>query len=141
MGYEVVPRRIFVSYYPNDRKYFQKIVRWAEQGLLGQNVLISSWDDEDLRDESGRVLFKAIEERIKESVFTIIIVGQENNDHPWLDWEGEFAHHWGIRRYVMPIPYVTGELPDELSIVKQMAYNPNSIEKLLRNNGRQDFEV
>lgn len=140
MGYEVVPRRVFVSFYPVDRKYFQKVEKWAEQGLLGANVVISSWEDEDLRDETGRIPYKALEARIKECDFVIIIAGNDNSDHPWLDWEGEFTHHWGIKRFVMPIPYVTGNLPDELAVIKQVAYNPNSIEKLLRTGGKIDVE-
>jgi hypothetical protein len=132
MTYEINVRRVFVSYLPQDRKYFQKIVRWQQEGKLGNNVIISSWDDADIRDEEGRILRKLIEDRIRECLFTIVICGENNLDHPWLDWEGQFTHHWGVQRFIMRIPYTEGELPDDFRGIPQLAYNPNSIEKLIR---------
>jgi hypothetical protein len=62
----------------------------------------------------------------------IVLVGEDNMDHPWLDWEGEFCHQWGIRRRLLRIPYTDGRLPEPFTVLQEIAYNPNAIEKELR---------
>lgn len=66
------------------------------------------------------------------ALLVIVLIGENNLDHPWLEWEGEFCHQWGIRRVLLRIPYTTGPIPDEFKFLREIAYNPNAIEKELK---------
>lgn len=123
--------QVFISYDASDRRYKNKILKWESQGKLG-DVIITSLDDDDLWDDDENLLQDELVRKLQEAELVIVLVGDNNADHPWLDWEGEFCHQWGIRRFLMRIPYTTGAIPREFEVLEEIAYNPNAIEKEVR---------
>lgn len=132
-------RQIFVSFLDEDKRYKNKVLKWESQGKLGNNVRVTTIDEDELYDDEGYLIIERVQRALKNSSMVLILVGEDNMDHPWLDWEGEFCHQWGIKRYVMRIPYTDGDLPDEFKLLKTIAYNPNAIEKELRSTETNQF--
>lgn len=125
-------QHIIVSCTFEDRKYLNKIQKWASQSKLGGKVYVIPQDDDYFYDEEGALLVDRITWAIKEASLVIVLVGENNLDHPWLDWEGEFCHQWQIRRVLLRIPYTTGPIPEEFKFLREIAYNPNAIEKEIK---------
>ncbi len=125
-------RKIFVSYIERDEKYKQKLGKWKSKKKFGEHhVLITSTDDSDIRRENGKIIRSSVVRKIREADFVIIIIGDDNSNHPWIQFEG-LAKRFGIKRYYMRIPYTKAPLPKRMQKLQQIAYNPNAIDKLLR---------
>ncbi len=127
-----MPYNIFVSYASADKFYAKKIQKWSKRGKIGTYpVAFSSSEDEGVRTKKGRVIKPKLEKKIKEADFIIVIIGKNNQEHPWQRYE-DFAVEHNITRYYTRIPYTDGELPEKLNHLQQIAFNPNAFEKLLR---------
>jgi hypothetical protein len=125
-------RQIIVASTPEDSKYRAKVIKWAQLGQLGANAHAVSLDDRRFYNSDGSMNVEQLAWALKQSPLVVILVGDDNSEHPWLDWEGEFCHQWGIKRSIVRIPYSTGWLPEELQLLREIAYNPNAIEKEVR---------
>lgn len=132
-------RQIIIGSTPDDKRYTNKIIKWAQTGKLGDRVNVITLDDPRFYDQDGYVLRDHVSWSLKEAALVLVLVGEENMDHPWLDWEGEFCHQWGIRRRLLRIPYSEGYLPEPFTVLQEIAYNPNAIEKELRPNITQSY--
>lgn len=125
-------KKVFLSYAADDRRYKNKIFKWHSQGKLGDKVSIYTLDDNEFWDEQDNLLEEQLMQVMRKVDLVVVIAGDSNEDHPWLDWEGEFCHQWGINRVLMRIPYTTGPLPREFEVLREIAFNPNAIEKEMR---------
>ena len=125
-------QHIIISCTHEDKRYLSKIQKWATQGKLGGKVYVIPQDDDYFYFEDGSVDEDRMIWALKEASLVIVLIGENNLDHPWLEWEGEFCHQWGIRRVLLRIPYTTGPIPDEFKFLREIAYKPNAIEKELK---------
>lgn len=116
----------------HDQRYRNKVLKWGSTGKLGDKVNVIALDDDRFYDEEGYMLRDVTAYALQESDLVVVMVGEENMEHPWLYFEGEFCHQWGIKRVIMQIPYTEGALPEEFTLLREIAYNPNAIEKELR---------
>lgn len=123
---------IILACNPADHRYQNKVYKWGSTGKLGEKVNIITLDDDRFFDEYDYVRRDVVAQTLQETALVVIMVGEENMQHPWLDWEGPFCHQWGIKRVIMRIPYTEGALPEDLTLLREIAYNPNAIEKELR---------
>jgi hypothetical protein len=128
----LMEQHIIISCIHEDKRYLNKIQKWALQGRLPGQVYVIPQDDEFFYHEDGSLHEERIVWAIKEASLVVVLVGENNLDHPWLFWEGEFCHQWGIKRVLLRIPYTTGELPAEFKVLREIAFNPNAIEKELK---------
>ena len=125
-------RKIFVSCNEADKKYRFKLKKWEKNKKFGEHqVMITSTDDKDIRREKGQIMRSSVVRKIREADFVVVIMGNNNQHHPWIQFEG-LAKRFKIRRYYMRIPYTDAPLPKRLEKIEQLAYNPNAIDKLLR---------
>ncbi|MFM2376039.1 MAG: hypothetical protein RLZZ165_1136 [Bacteroidota bacterium] len=125
-------QHIIISCTHDDKRYLTKIQKWALQGRLPGQVYVIPQDDEFFYHEDGSLHEERMVWAIKEASLVVVLVGDNNLDHPWLSWEGEFCHQWGIKRVLLRIPYTTGEIPTEFKLLREIAFNPNAIEKELK---------
>lgn len=125
-------QHIIISCTHEDKRYLSKIQKWAAQDKLGQKVYVIPLDDDYFFFDDGSPDMERLTWAVKEASLVIVLVGEDNLDHPWLYWEGEFCHQWQIRRVLLRIPYTTGPLPEEFKFLREIAYNPNAIEKELK---------
>ena len=125
-------KQVFVTSTEEDKRYRAKVMKWGTTKKLGPKVNVLSIDDPRYLYQDGTPNREILAWALKESSLVVILVGEKNQNHPWLDWEGEFCHQWGIKRVVMRIPYTEGLLPEEFRLLREIAYNPNAIEKELR---------
>ena len=125
-------QHIIISCMHEDKRYLSKIQKWASQGKLGGKIYVIPQDDEYFYHDDGSLDEDRIVWALKESSLVVVMVGANNENHPWLDWEGEFCHQWSIKRVLLRIPYTEGPIPEEFKFLKEIAYNPNAIEKELK---------
>lgn len=125
-------RQVFVTCAHQDKRYRNKVMKWASTGKLGEKVTAVALDDDRYKNNDGSTNRQTLAWSLKESALVILLVGEDNYSHPWLEWEGEFCHQWGIKRVIMRIPYTNGPLPEPFTVLREIAYNPNAIEKELR---------
>ena len=125
-------REIFVCCRYDDRKYLRKIKRWAMADKIGDyEVSIVTTSDDELKNKFGKTIRGKVRHKLKNVSFIIIIVGDNNKRHPWQEYE-KFAKDSKITRYYTRIPYTKDPLPPFLKGIKQIAYNPNILIKLLK---------
>ena len=131
----MIIRRVFISYNEVDRKYANKIRLWAKRGLCcdNQQRVMTLVEREKTRHYTpkNQQAPPSVGMKILMSDFIIVLIGNENSNHPWLSRE-TIAAQKGITRYYMRIPYTNGDLPETLSALTQLAYNPNALEFIFR---------
>lgn len=132
-------RHVIIACAPEDERYCNKVVKWAQQGQMGERISAVALHDRRFYFADGSMNVELLAWTLKESPLVVILVGEYNWDHPWLDWEGEFCHQWGIKRAICRIPYTQGDLPDELAMLREIAYNPNAIDKEVRDRAARQF--
>lgn len=125
-------RQVIIACDPEDIRYRNKVMKWASTGQLGERVAVVPIDDQRFYRQDGSLDQERLAWALKESPLVVILVGEYNMNHPWLAWEGEFCHQWGIKRAIVRIPYTEGYLPDSFTVLREIAYNPNAIEKEVR---------
>ncbi|MEZ4884428.1 MAG: TIR domain-containing protein [Chitinophagales bacterium] len=124
--------KVFVSYRKEDEKYFRKIRKWAINQDFGEfDIFMTSSFDKGMRTRTGKLIKGRLEQKIHEAKFIVVIVGDENESHPWRKMD-EMAVQKNKKRFYMRIPYTSDGLPPEFEEFQQLAYNPNAIEKLMR---------
>lgn len=124
--------KVFVSYRKEDEKYFRKIRKWAIREDFGEfDIFMTSSFDKGMRTQSGKLIKGRLDRKIHESKFIVVIVGDNNESHPWRKLD-EMAAQKNKKRFYMRIPYTSDPLPEEFEDFQQLAYNPNAIEKLMR---------
>ena len=112
-------------------------MKWESQGKLADDIELLT--EEDFEFDDGTLDREDLVSTLQEIDAVVIVIGEDNYDHPWLDWEGEFCHQWGINRRIMRIPYTDGYLPEPFTVLREIAYNPNAIEKELRDTVNNDL--
>lgn len=129
--YSIMRIKIFIIASDEDRKYFNKLKRWLKQGKCGDyQLLITSRDEQRVGMVHAPL---TAEQKVKASNVIIVLIGSNTNRHPWLAYH-HIAQQTNKRIYYMRIPYTISELPQRLKEVPQLAFNPNAIEKMLRDN-------
>jgi hypothetical protein len=133
----MIIRRIFISYDEADKKYANKIRLWAKRGLCCPNNqrVLTSVERERVQlpntERPNQPPPPSVGMKILMSDLVIILIGNNTDKHPWLQREA-IAAQKGVTRYFVRIPYTTGELPETLADLKQIAYNPNALELIFR---------
>ncbi len=127
-----MPIKIFLSYVPADKVYAEKMKRWAKRKKMGAfDIVFLSSEDKGVRTRRGRVIKPKLERKILEADFLVVIVGNYNKSHPWQRYEA-FASTNNVERYYTRIPYTDDPLPEAMQQLTRIAYNPNAIDKILR---------
>ncbi len=125
-------RKIFLSYTNTDRKYANKIQNWLSQlQYNNENIKLTSIYDSGVRNRSGRIIKHQFEQKLQEADFIIILIGDHNQNHPWL-YNSQLITFPKKAYYFMRIPYTKAPLPTSMAHFKQIAYNPNALDKLYR---------
>lgn len=130
----MIIRKVFISYNEADKKYANKIRLWAKRGMCcaPDQRVITLVEHEKIRPPSPRQQPPpSVGMKILMSDFVIVLIGNNNENHPWLARE-EVAAQKNVVRYYVRIPYADGALPETFSEMKQLAYNPNAIELIFR---------
>ena len=131
-------KKIFISYAEADKKYMNKIRRWTKRGKCGSHkISVATAGDKAAQTKSGKVLQVKVRRMIASADLIIVLVGDVNALHPWRRYEA-FAQEGNFTRYFMRIPYTDDPLPIEFKDMKQMAYNPNAIDKMFRDIFEED---
>jgi len=127
-----VRTKVFVSYRKEDEKYFRKVRKWAIRQDFGEfDIFMTSSFDKGMRTRTGKLIKGRLERKIHEAKFIVVIVGDGNEEHPWRKMD-EMAVNKKKKRFYMRIPYTSDVLPPEFEDFQQLAYNPNAVEKLMR---------
>ncbi|MBK6612326.1 MAG: hypothetical protein IPI59_13220 [Sphingobacteriales bacterium] len=148
-------RTFFVALQPSDFRYLKRIRSWmhkdnpfktdetelnpdlaeqpeSESYQQSEHIIrVSSTIDKVVLLPNGRFNRPKIERRLRKSQFVLILLGENTERHPWVYFES-FAAQRRLPRFFIRIPYTNSPIPENLKHIKQIAFNPNAIEKLFR---------
>ena len=123
--------KIFLMSTEFDKKYVAKIKRWGKLNKCGDNLITFVTKEDSKKMHSGLTLQLPVEAKIKNCHIVLVLVGNDNNRHPWLAY-----HHYAIQLkkpiMYLRIPYTTDPVPQRFAYLTQIAFNPNAIDKLAR---------
>lgn len=105
-----MPASIFVSHVYEDRRVRDNIAAWAQQGLLGANVVVTG-ESEDVRQQGQRGIRNHLSPMLQGASAVIVLVGNDTHNHAWIEYEAQ--HALSNRKLVIPvrIPGTTGAPP------------------------------
>jgi len=135
-------QKIFVFSTKNDLKYLNKIKRWCKRQKCGPHyVSLSSINDRNLKSRNGRIIKSRLNSQLQEANFVVILVGNENTQHPWNIYY-QMVNTVQKAVYFMRIPYTDKtSSPKNMEGITQIAYNPNAIDKKIREMIDKDTEA
>lgn len=114
-----------------DEKYVGKIKRWSKLNKCGNHIITFVTKEDSGKTHSGLSLQLPAEAKIKNCHIVLVLVGNDNNRHPWLEY-----HRYAIQLkkpiMYLRIPYTTDPIPQRFAYLAQIAFNPNAIDKLVR---------
>ena len=135
--------KIFLCGTEADKRYLNKIKRWCKHRKCGQHYFTFVTPEDSPAPRPKRRLQLAntpppppertlsIPQKLKYAQLALILLGNDNDNHPWLEYDN-LALQFNLPRYYMRVPYTTDPVPPRIAEVRQIAYNPNAIDKLLR---------
>lgn len=123
-------RSLFVSFVYEDRKYFEDVRRWAKEGLLGKDVLVTG-EAADVRQGGEIEIERHLKPRIQGASAVLCLVGRDTHNHEWV--RRELAWATSARKAVTAarLPGTTGAAPAGFTHLAEIALDPSAIRKAL----------
>lgn len=124
-------KSIFISCVHEDSHRINNIKKWASDGLLGENIVITH-ETEDKRHEGDDAIKKHIESKIRGAACLFILIGNDTHNHDWIRIEVELANSFHKEIICVSVPNTTGAVPPILAHQKIISFNPELIKKYIK---------
>ena len=125
-----MPRSVFVSYVYEDKAHFDNVRRWAEQGLLGDNVVVTT-EAADVRQHGTASVREHLKARIQGAAALLLLVGNDTHNHEWVRLELSWATSANRLVLAARVPGTTGAAPVGFQHHPLMPLDPSSLRKAL----------
>jgi hypothetical protein len=123
-------RSLFVSYVYEDKKYFEDARRWAEEKLLGKDVVVTG-EAADVRQGGDAEIEQHLKPRIQGASAVLCLVGRDTHNHEWVRRELAWATSAGKQVVAARVPGTTGAAPEGFRHLPLVALDPSAIRKAL----------
>lgn len=125
-----MPKSVFVSYVMEDKTHFDNVKRWAEEGKLGDDVVVIG-ESKDVRQEGERAIENHLKPRIRGAAAVLLLLGKDTHNHDWVRYELSVAASLNKKIIVARIPGTTGAAPEGFRHLKEIPLDPSSIKAAL----------
>ena len=122
-------KHAFVSYVYEDRGSKNTLDEWARGGRLGQMQLISETDD--VRPLGDSAIRDHIARRLRPCTVLLVLVGDNSHNHPWLDYEVQFAKSHSLSVVVCRLPGTRGAAPSAIRGLTEVTFEPGALRRAL----------
>ena len=120
-------QRVFVSYVFEDARYRNRVVDWAQKGLLG--AIEPVFEEEDVRAQGEIGIQSHLRPIMRSASGLLVLVGQDSHNRRWVDAEVHFFKSAGMPIVLTRVPETTGAAPLE---VRENPLIPFTAESLLK---------
>lgn len=125
-----MPASVFISHVYEDRHHRDAIRRWASQGHLGNNIAITG-ESADVR-QGGDVAIRAhLAPKLRGASVVLVLLGNDTHNHPWVEYEAQFAQSHHVRILSVRIPGTTGAAPPNMRGQAEVSMDPSAIRAAL----------
>jgi len=125
-----MPASIFISHVYEDLKSRDQIQVWANQGLLGPNVVITG-ESEDHRQGGSNAIREHLNTKLQGASAVLVLVGNDTHNHKWVDHEAQYGRSNHKRVVPVRIQGTTGGLPPAVADLQPVAMDPTAIRRAL----------
>ncbi len=123
-------KSIFLSYVYEDIQWRNKVVSWAQSGLLGPGV-VTTMEQEDLRHLGEAAVERHLEPKIRGAAAVVCLVGQDTHNHEWVQRELEVATSLNKRIVLLRIPGTIGPAPARHRHLSAQVFDPSTLKQVI----------
>jgi hypothetical protein len=125
-------KSVFVSYKYEDKKWKDDLEKFAKDGRLGENVVITG-ETEDVRPNGTNAIRSHINPKITGATNVIVLVGNDTHNSSGVEREIQSAKSQQKKIIAIKIPGTMGAVPKSLGSQNLVPFEPNAIKKALEN--------
>lgn len=125
-----MPSSVFLSNVYEDRQASATIQAWCNAGKLGSNVVITG-ESADVRQGGDAAIRAHLAPKIRGASVVLVLIGNDTHNHPWVEYEAQFAQSHHVRVIPVRIPGTTGAAPSNLRWASEVAMEPGAIRKAI----------
>lgn len=125
-----MPHSLFISHVFEDARYRDIIRAWAAQGSLGREVVVTG-ESADVRQGGEAAIRAHLAPKLRGASAVLVLLGADTHNHPWVEYEAQFAQSHNVRVFLVRIPNTRGAAPPNLRWQSELAMDPATIRAAL----------
>jgi hypothetical protein len=122
-------KHVFVSHVYEDRGSKNTLDGWERADRLGQVRLIS--ETADVRQHGEQAIKEHVARRLRPCTVLLVLVGDNSHNHPWLDYEVQYAKSHGLAVVLCRLPGTRGAAPTVVRFEPEVAFEPGALRRAL----------
>ena len=125
-----MPASVFISHVYEDRHHRDAIRGWASRGHLGNNVVITG-ESADVRQGGDAAIRAHLAPKLRGASVVLVLLGNDTHNHPWVEYEAQFAQSHNVRVLPVRIPGTRGAAPPNMRGKLEVRMDPSAIRAAL----------
>lgn len=125
-----MPSSVFLSNVYEDRQACDTIRSWWSAGKLGPGMVITG-ESADVRQGGDSVIRAHLAPKIRGASVVLVLLGNDTHNHPWVEYEAQFAQSHHVRVILVRIPGTSGAAPSNLRWAPEVTMDPGAIRKAI----------
>lgn len=121
---------LFISHVYEDYRHRDMVRAWAQQGQLGFNVVVTG-ESADVRQGGDAAIRAHLAPKLRGASAVLVLLGNDTHNHPWVEYEAQFAQSHHVRVLPVRIPGTSGAAPPNLRWQTEVSMNPAAIRAAL----------
>lgn len=125
-----MPASVFISHVYEDKGSRDVIRAWAFGGQLGPGV-VPSGESADVRQGGDPAIRAHIGPKVRGASAVLVLLGNDTHNHPWVEYEAQFAQSHQVRVIPVRIPGTRGAAPPNLRWAAEVPLDARAIRAAL----------
>lgn len=121
---------VFISHVYEDSHARDQVRRWARDGLLGADVVVTG-ETEDHRLWGRTGIRKHLSPKLRGASAVVVLVGNDTHNHHWVAYEAQHALSDRKKVVVARIRGTTGAVPEILRPLVEVPLDPTALRRAL----------
>ncbi len=127
-----MPASVFISHVFEDRGAKDLIRSWADAGQLGPGIIVTG-ESADVRLGGDPAIRAHLAPKLRGAAAVLVLVGNDTHNHPWVEYEAQFAQSHQVRAITVRITGTRGAAPANLRWATEVPLDPVAIRRALGN--------
>lgn len=125
-----MPVSVFISHVYEDRGSRDLVKAWAAGGHLGPGV-VATGESADVRQGGDSAIRAHIGPKVRGASAVLVLLGNDTHNHPWIEYEAQFAQSHHVKVLLVRIPGTRGAAPPSLRWASEVALDARAIRSAL----------
>ena len=122
-------KSIFISSTKADSHWVKHLNKWANKGQLGKDLFLTHQSATPMDYETAK---NTLEPYVRHATLCFILFGENEHNDEWNHALLDLAEETRSKIFIMRIPLTTDPVPAYLEELEEIAFNPNAIQKQIR---------